>query len=69
MKNIFNRIVGFSAVAIFIVLIALFILNLRQEQASSLNNTQGQSSYPPPENAASQPVAYPGSPSELATNQ
>jgi hypothetical protein len=73
MKGIFNRIVGFSAVAIFVVLIAVFILNLRQEQASSTDNMAGQSGYPPPNNAVPQPIAYPGPsprpPGELATSQ
>jgi hypothetical protein len=73
MKSIFNRITGLIAAIIFIALIALFVLNLRQEQVSSINNTQGQSGYPPPEGLATQPAAYPGPsprpPGELATIQ
>jgi hypothetical protein len=62
MKSIFNRVTGIMAAIIFVALIALFVLNLRQEQASSTNNTQGQSGYPLPQNAASQPAGYPGPP-------
>ena len=69
MKSILNRIAGFSAVVIFAILIAVFIINLRQEEAIPEVNTQWQSGYPPPENLATQPDAYPAPSNVLATNQ
>lgn len=73
MKSIFNRVTGIVAAIIFVGLIALFLLNLRQDQLSSTGNTPGQSGYPPPQNAAAQPTGYPGPsprpPGELATSQ
>lgn len=66
MKNMLNRILGFLALVIFVGLIAIFIVNLRQEQLSP-SNSAGQSGYPPPENAIPQQLSYPGP--SITTNQ